>query len=153
MTHIRYSTVIHAAPERLWDLMVDPARLTEWNTELAEVLDVSGPLDRVGGGYRQVFRFAGRRWENRGHWDVVAVEPYRHREFRGTILGMSVAGRDSFVPVADGTRIEVEVDYEPPWGVLGQMLDPLMRMSLRRTLARNGDRLAAIVTAEPRTGA
>jgi ligand-binding SRPBCC domain-containing protein len=148
MMTFRYSALIPAPVEAVWDLMVDPARLIEWNTELADVRDVSGPLDHVGAGYRQVFRLAGRPWENPDRWAVVAVDPYRGRQFRGTFLGSRVIGRDSFEPVPHGTRLTVEMEYRPPLGIVGRLLDPMLRRQLRRTLARNSDRLSELLVGE-----
>jgi hypothetical protein len=54
---MRQQAFVGAPIDRVWDLVILPARMPEWNGELAEARDVCGPMDRVGGGYRQVWRF------------------------------------------------------------------------------------------------
>jgi len=133
----------------VWELMVQSRRLPEWNTELAAVLDVSGDTDRVGGGYRQVWRILGRRIESTHPWQVVAVEPYRWREFRGILpIGVAAVGRDRLEAVPGGTRVSVEIEYVRPWGPLGRLLAPMMRAMLRRTMAANARALTTLLRRE-----
>ncbi len=150
MSEVRVSAVIPFPVERVWDLMIQPERMADWNTEVPEVRDISGPMDRVGGGYRQVWRVAGHRMVSRGLWLVTEVEPLRHREFRGLTPMGPMIGRDWFEPIAAGTLLTVEVEYTPPWGLVGRLLDPLMRAMFRRTVARNGRALTTLLADEDR---
>ena len=150
MGEVRFSAVIPFPAARVWGLMIQPERMAEWNTEIPEVRDITGPMDRVGGGYRQVWRFAGRRMVSKGLWQVTAVEPLRHREFRGLTPMGPMVGRDWFEPIEEGTRLTIQVEYTPPWGPLGRLLDPILRAMFRRTVARNGRALAALLADEDR---
>ena len=150
MSEVRVSAVIPFPVERVWGLMIQPERMAEWNTEIPEVRDIRGPMDRVGGGYRQVWRVAGRRMVSRGLWLVTEVEPLQHREFRGLTPMGPMIGRDWFEPIAEGTRLTVQVEYTPPWGLVGRLLDPLMRAMFRRTVTRNGRALTALLAEEDR---
>lgn len=134
--------------EAVWALMIRPERMPEWNTELPEVRDVTGPMDRVGGGYRQVWRFLGRRMVAPGLWQVVEVEPLRHRVFRGVTPMGPMVGQDWFEETDGGTRLTIEVEYELPAGPLGRLFDPLMRRLFARTVRRNGAALSALLAAE-----
>lgn len=146
MSRFRVDAVIPAPLTAVWDLMAQTDRLPEWNTELDAVLDVTGDLDRVGGGYRQVWRMFGRRIESTHPWQVVAVEPYRTREFRGILpIGVSAIGRDRLDAVDGGTRVTVEIEYDRPWGVFGRLAEPFMRAMLRRTMASNARALTALL--------
>jgi hypothetical protein len=127
--------------------MIKPERMAEWNAEISEVIDITGPMDRVGGGYRQVWRFAGRRRVSKGLWQVTAVEPLRYREFRGLTPMGPMVGRDWFEPIDEGTRVTIEVEYTPPWGPVGRLLDPILRAMFRRTALRNGRALTALLAA------
>jgi hypothetical protein len=60
MSEVRVSAVTVPGRARLGGRMAQPERMAEWNTEIPEVHDISGPMDRVGGAYRQGRRFAGR---------------------------------------------------------------------------------------------
>jgi Polyketide cyclase / dehydrase and lipid transport len=145
-----YTSVIPFPVERVWGLMIQPERMAEWNTEIAEVRDITGSMDRVGGGYRQVWRFAGRRMVSKGLWQVTSVEPLRHREFRGLTPMGPMIGRDWFEPIAEGTRLTIQVEYTPPWGPVGRLLDPFMQAMFRRTVARNGGAITALLAEEDR---
>jgi hypothetical protein len=145
-----YTSVILFPVERVWGLMIQPERMAEWNTEIPEVRDITGPMDRVGGGYRQVWRVAGRLMVSKGLWQVTAVEPSRHREFRGLTPMGPMIGRDWFEPIAEGTRLTIQVEYTPPWGPVGRLLDPFMQAMFRRTIGRNGRAIAALLAGEER---
>jgi len=145
----RIEAIIPAPLAAVWDLVVQSNRLPEWNTELVDVLDVTGNTDQVGGGYRQVWKILGRRIESKHPWLVTAVEPYRSREFRGILpIGLEAVGRDFFAAVDDGTRLSVEIEYVRPWGIVGRLLEPMMRAMLRRTMAANGRALTALLRDE-----
>jgi carbon monoxide dehydrogenase subunit G len=53
---------------------------------------------------------------------------------------LPVAGRWRFTPARAGTEVELTVDYEPPYGLLGrflgQRLEGLLRNRIRRALRR-----------------
>ena len=153
VSRVRYAAVIPFQLADVWDLMIRPERMAEWNTELPEVRDIAGPMDRVGGGYRQVWRFFGRRMVAPGLWLVTAVEARHYREFRGITPMGPMVGRDWFEPVEGGTRVTIEVEYSPPLGPLGRLVDPLLQSMFRRTVARNGQALAALLARDARGGA
>ena len=149
VSRFRTEATVPAPLNAVWDLMVQADRMPEWNTELDAVLDVTGDVDRVGGGYRQVWRMFGRRIESKHPWQVVAVEPYRAREFRGILpIGVGATGRDRFDAVDGGTRVTVEIEYERPWGTFGRLLERMMRAMLRRTMAANARALTALLQRE-----
>ena len=149
MAAFRIQATVPAPLTEVWDLMVQADRMAEWNTELVEVLDVAGNTDRVGGGYRQVWKLFGRRIESRHPWLVTAVEPYRSREFRGVLpIGVGAVGRDRLEAVDGGTRVTVEIEYATPWGVVGRLMEPLTHALLRRTMARNARALTDLLRRE-----
>lgn len=149
VSSFRVEATIYASLNDVWDLMVQSHRMPEWNTELVEVLDVTGNTDRIGGGYRQVWKLLGRRIESKHPWLVTAVQPYRSRELRGLLpIGVPAIGRDRFEAVDEGTRLVVEIEYATPWGILGRLLEPVMHRMLRRTMAANAAALATIVRRE-----
>ena len=45
MSEVRFSAVIPFPVERVWGLMIQPERMAEWNTEIPEVRDITGPMD------------------------------------------------------------------------------------------------------------
>ena len=62
MGEVRFSAVIPFPVAQAWGLMIQSERMAEWDTEIPEVYDITGPMDRVGGGCRKVWRVAGRRF-------------------------------------------------------------------------------------------
>ena len=86
----------------------------------------------------------------KGLWQVTAVEPLRHREFRGLTPMGPMVGRDWFEPIEEGTRLTIQVEYTPPWGPVGRLLDPIVRAMFRRTVARNGRAFTALLADEDR---
>lgn len=138
---------VDAPPERVWSLMCDSSRLLEWNSELADVRDATPTLDHPGARYAQVWRILGR--ERLGRMEIVAVDPGRGREVRGTLpVGAAFSGRDLLEPSGGGTKISVQLDYEIPWGVLGRVLHPVAHRMSARMFARNARNLDALLTAE-----
>ena len=87
---------------------------------------------------------------SKGLWQVTAVEPLQHREFRGLTPMGPMVGDDRFEPVEGGTRLTIAIEYTPPWGSVGRLLDPILRAMFRRTVARNGKALTALLSAEQR---
>jgi uncharacterized protein YndB with AHSA1/START domain len=65
--------VIHASPERVWELLANPARLDEW----LGVKVVEAPARDLAAGDRLVF---GPAPGLRLSWDVLSVEPPRTLE-------------------------------------------------------------------------
>ena len=57
----RQTVRIDASPERVWDVLIDVERLPEWNVEVIAVEDATGPLDRAGAAYTQVFTAGAER--------------------------------------------------------------------------------------------
>ena len=48
MPQVREEIRINAPVERIWAVGSDASRIAEWQTNLVEIRDVSGPIDQVG---------------------------------------------------------------------------------------------------------
>ncbi len=60
------------------------------------------------------------------HWRVVEFEPPRSLAYEVTAMaGGRMTLRQQVVPSQDGTRVEIDVDYDLPGGSLGEALDRL----------------------------
>lgn len=125
MGHIRDKFHVDAPIEAVWDLGADPQRLTEWQTNLVEVKDVTpGKLDYVGAAYRFVYRFAGR--ELTGRFEITKIEKPTYVEYTGTTPGGGTATFSTRAePTGTGTDITFEMDYELPGGFFGDLADKL----------------------------
>ncbi len=134
MGHYQETFDLDVPVQEVWDLMMDPDRLTEW-LAIDEVRDVGGRLDEVGVSYILVVRLAGFRLK--GRWEITGVDPLRLREFVGTPPGCSVVkGRDRFAAVDGRTELTVELDYQVWGGPLGKVADRMFGRALVARIVR-----------------
>jgi uncharacterized membrane protein len=144
MPRIRKAIDIEAAPEHVFAEVAEPARQVQWALPFRaiEVAEEGPPLP--GSLQRWAFKVGPRTWDL-----LAVVSDYRHnqtiaREVREGPLRLR--DRFSLVPQSgEVTRLEWLVQYEPPLGPLGRLLDALvmvrvlendMETSLERLKAR-----------------
>ena len=99
MAEYRFSIVIDAPPERVFDLWTDVDRLPEWIEGVTRITDVTGPADQLGTRFTVWFGPLASRTE------IVDVErPHRIRARFGHAL---LKGEESatFEPHGNGTRL------------------------------------------------
>ena len=117
---IRESVLVAASPERVWDLVMDPARLGDWVTTHEGIEEApDGPL-ATGSSFTQRLKLAGAPFKVR--WTVTECEPPRLARWEGEGPGRSRA----FVSYelrgeGEGTRFDYENRFELPGGVLGRV--------------------------------
>lgn len=147
MAKVRNEVQIDAPPERVWEILIDPERLPQYNATIVEVSDATGPLDQVGASYNAVAKVYGRRIE--GRWEVTEVDPLRRivqRASAGDEGAATVIG--TIEPAGGGTRAAVEVDYQLPAGFLGELADKLfVERSVERDVRHSGENLKALAEA------
>lgn len=148
MGHVVNRFHCDAPPERVFELSIQSERIPEWQTNLVEVKDATGPLDRVGASYVGVMKIGGRRLD--GRWEVSRVEKPRYLELRGTAPGGGQATViNRFEPAPGGTDLTFELDYELPGGFVGGLADKLfVERSLERDVRHSGENFKAICEAE-----
>ena len=150
MIEVREERSIHAAPDVLWPLVSDPARLPEWFA-FAERVEV---LEGAPG--------AGQRRRQHGHWGkkrsevdqvITRWEPpralaWRHEAERleGKPAPRFAASTDftiELVPEAAGTRVRLRSEQEPAGPVRGLVIRAFGRREVAKSLRDSLDRLAA----------
>lgn len=148
MPKIRSEIQIDAPPERVWEILVDPMRLPQFNATIVEVSGATGRLDEVGAKYQAVTKVYGRRIE--GPWEVTEVVPLRRMVQRGSAAGGASAIVDGTLEPSDGgTRAAVEVDYQLPAGFLGDIANKLfVERSVERDVRHTMENLKALVEGE-----
>ncbi len=148
MGHIRESIDVDAPPAACFALAADVRRLPEWNTVIAEVKDIAGPVDRVGSTYTTVARIVG--WRIDGTNEVTRFERPSLIETKGTSpTGGRLTITSSFAPQVAGTRTTVEIDYELPGGLFGGIADKLFaERKLERDTRHSNGNFKALVEAE-----
>lgn len=148
MASVRREIEIAAPPERVWEVLIDPERLPQYNVTIVEVHDPTGPLDQVGSAYDAVAKVYGRRIE--GRWEVTDVTPLRRIVQRGAgAAGAKATVNGTIEPSGDGTRAAVEVDYELPAGLLGEVANKLfIERSVERDVRHTLENLKELVETE-----
>lgn len=99
MAEYRFSILVHATPQRVFDAFTDLDRMPEWVGGVTRVTDRSGPIDRPGTRYTVWF---GRM---RSSTEILEVE--RPRQFRTRFGNLILKGESdvTFEPEGDGTRL------------------------------------------------
>ena len=140
---LRGSVLLPVPIERAWDLWVDAARYTQWQSMLLAVRDLSGPVSTAGTTY---VLDHGPRLQRRVRV-LVAERPFRHViEQQG--MGIHDETTATFEPEDGGTRLTLVVIYR-----LGRLMSLLTRLDRKsrteRELQRELHRLAVIAARIP----
>ncbi|MDP8957208.1 MAG: SRPBCC family protein [Actinomycetota bacterium] len=125
MTRVERTIEIDAPPERVFELLTDLDRLQEWATIAGDAENPPAKPLAQGATWKHKLKVAGVELE--GDWNVVAIDPPRLVEYEANRSeGGWLKMRQRVAPAGGGSRVELEVDYELPWGVLGEAVDKLV---------------------------
>jgi uncharacterized protein YndB with AHSA1/START domain len=150
MIEVREERSILAAPDVLWPLVSDPARLPEWFTFAERVEVLEGP-DGAGQRRRQHGHWGKKRSEVDQvitRWDPPRTLAWRHEAERleGKPAPRFAASTDftiELVPEAAGTRVRLHSVQEPAGPVRGLVIRAFGRRDVARSLRDSLERLAA----------
>ena len=122
MPSVRVTELVHAPLERVWATHVDGRAIAEWFPGVRSVKSISGPLDQVGTTY--LLRFNPLI---RSRVEVTEVEaPWMHtRRWDARPLGTHGRATVLLRREEDGTRVDLDVNFELPLGPLGRRLEKL----------------------------
>jgi len=119
---IRKSIDISASPQNVFDYVTDSSTQPDWITFIREVEITSGDGKSEGTTDRCLFKLGPRAQI----LDAVWTEYDPPRSFaRKATSGPEMEARMTFEPRDDGTYVEWAVDYRPPMGPLGALIDAL----------------------------
>ena len=122
MPRIERSVELPGSPERVFRLLTDLERLPEWATIVVETRDVSDVPLRAGCTFRQTVRVLGQDIES--EWRVVALEEPRLVSYEASSpAGARMAMTQRVAPANGGSRVDLQIDYELPGGLIGAVLD------------------------------
>jgi uncharacterized protein YndB with AHSA1/START domain len=148
LARLKRNIVIRASAERVWRVMVDPARSPDWEAGLVAVHDASGLLDEAEASCTQVMNFRGRALDGElqvieafaPHTRVMRVQPPLTRE---------ALRRERLVETDAGTQLTLELSYKTRGGPLGALLNvALIRPRLAMMLAESLRNLRRLLEAE-----
>jgi carbon monoxide dehydrogenase subunit G len=142
------SAIVAAPPERVFELVSDTARYSEWVTGTDAVTRTDGPA-REGSTYDEVNPILGP-WRAKTHWRVVEHEPPRRtRHETGDIpLSSRFEVVMEVTPEGDGSRFTIKLRGEPAMGPLGSAFATLMRGQVERDNRRTVEAFAELATRE-----
>ena len=122
---------IAAAPEAVWEVVMDPHRLSDWVTTHHALGDGAPRELSVGSTFKQTLKLSGAKFEV--EWTVVECERPRRVAWDGdgpkgssakVRYGLEPAGGDAGVGGTDGgeaTTFSYENEFELPGGALGRL--------------------------------
>jgi carbon monoxide dehydrogenase subunit G len=135
---------IAAPPERVYDVVMDPARLEDWVTIHHHLEDApNGPLKK-GSKLTQVLRLAGKKFNVR--WTVVENDPCVRVVWEGR---GPVASRARVVYELEGngagTKFSYRNEYDLPGGALGRIAGRAVSRVTQKELEGSLQRLKSLV--------
>ena len=118
MTLVKAKIDIAAAPEQVYDVMLDPERLHEWVTIHRKINHADGGTPRKGYAMDQTLCL--RHANFKVHWTLTEASRPHHATWEGRGPAGSYA-RTTYrlKPDGDGTHFEYENEFKAPGGLLG----------------------------------
>ncbi len=141
---VERTSTIAAPPQRLYDVVMDAARLEDWVTIHQELFDApSGPLEN-GSTLTQCLKLAGQKFKV--HWTVVENKPCERVVWEGQgPVGSRARVVYEFEADGDGTRFSYMNEYNLPGGPLGRMAGPAVKRMTAKELDGSLERLRKLV--------
>jgi carbon monoxide dehydrogenase subunit G len=141
---VEHSVQIAAPAERVYDVVMDPARLEEWVTIHHHLEEApNGPL-RKGSTLTQCLRLAGKKFRVR--WTVVENDPGKRVVWEGRgPVGSRAHIEYGFAAENGGTDFSYVNRYELPGGPLGRFAGRTVARVTQKELERSLQRLKSLV--------
>lgn len=141
MTLVTASVTIAAAPDRVWQVVMDPRRLHEWVTIHRRLDDADDGPPREGFRVDQTLALAGAPFKV--HWTLEEHDPPWHATWKGRGPARSRARTTYRLTEErhDRTCFEYENEFRPPGGPLGAiaaraLVSGISQREANRTLQR-----------------
>jgi carbon monoxide dehydrogenase subunit G len=141
---VEHTTRVAAPPKRLYDVIMDPARLQDWVT-IHHRLEGSPPSPlKKGSKLTQSLKLAGKKFKV--HWTVVENEPCKCVlwEGRGPVASRARV-EYRFKPNGDGTDFSYLNEYDLPGGALGRFAGKAVARVTQKELEGSLQRLKSLV--------
>lgn len=141
---VERSVRVAAPPKRLYDVIMDPARLEEWVTIHHHLESAPPPPLKKGSKLTQCLRLGGKKFNV--HWTVVENEPCERVTWEGRGPVASRARVEyGFEPNGDGTDFFYLNEYELPGGPLGRFAGKAVSRVTQKELDGSLKRLRSLV--------
>jgi uncharacterized protein YndB with AHSA1/START domain len=120
MSVVTASIHIPAAPEKVWELVMDPAQLGKWVTVHRRLVDADAGPPRKGFQMEQLLHLRGVNIDV--HWKLVECRPHELAVWQGRGPARSRARTEyKIAREGDGTRFDYRNEFHPPLGFLGAL--------------------------------
>jgi len=146
MGHVRLSEHINAPIEHVWEMNASCERLPEWNTNIVEVRDCPGRLDRVGARVTTVARLFGRKIEGTQE-TTRADKPHTYALKLTGAGGLKASVTITNTEARGGTDGTVDVEYDLPMGMFAGVAEKLLGGSIERDLRHSMENFKALCEA------
>jgi carbon monoxide dehydrogenase subunit G len=122
MTTIRRQISISCPPAEVFGVLADVERLAEFSHMTLGISNGPGRPLAIGDHFKQVVKVLHVELDT--EWEVTElVEDERIRvEGRSKANGSATITQD-IAPMSDGSLVTFEIDYDPPFGILGDIAD------------------------------
>jgi uncharacterized protein YndB with AHSA1/START domain len=121
MSQVTASIQIDAAPEKVWETVMDPHRLERWVTIHRGLLRADDGPARAG--YRMDQRIHLRGVTVEVHWELVDCEAHRRAVWEGRGPARSRAHTEYLLkPLDGGTRFDYRNEFRAPLGPVGALV-------------------------------
>jgi carbon monoxide dehydrogenase subunit G len=142
------SAIVSAPPDRVFELLSDTARYSEWVTGTDAVTRTDGPASE-GSTYDEINPILGP-WKAKTHWRVVEHSPPRlSRHETGDIpLSSHFEVVMEVAPEGEGSMVTQTLRGTPSLGPIGSLFATLMRGQVDRDNRRSVEAFAELATRE-----
>jgi carbon monoxide dehydrogenase subunit G len=142
------SAIVSARPDRVFELLSDTARYSEWVTGTDAVTRTDGPASE-GSTYDEINPILGP-WKAKTHWRVVEHSPPRlSRHETGDIpLSSHFEVVMEVAPEGEGSMVTQTLRGTPSLGPIGSLFANLMRGQVDRDNRRSVEAFAELATRE-----
>lgn len=124
MGHVQRSIVVGCPPEQVFAVLADIEQLPSFSSMTVDVRGGPGRALRTGDRFTQVIRLVGKELES--DWQVVEVHEPTLLRLSGDAPGGATATLvERLTPEGTGTRVELDVEYDLPLGLLGDAIDAI----------------------------
>ena len=125
MTNFVRDIVVACPPDHVFEVLSNVERLPEFSEMTVAVRKGPGRAVQTGDTFEQAVKVLGVEFDT--EWTVTEVVPGRTIRVAGTSQHNGKASLTQHITAeGTGSRVSFEVDYDPPFGILGEIADKVV---------------------------
>ncbi len=145
---VKTSIEIAAPPEAVWDLMMQPARYSEFAEPADEMVDIGDGVVKKGYVYKE--RGGIPPFKSESTWTVTTFEPKTRQVHDGDDGKAKIRLDMQIAHAGSGSRLSQSIDLKPVWylaPVMGLMWPLMMRKRAQEAMDKTSANVKRIVEA------